>query len=307
MITTGIQTVTAQGAYIPMLAPENQWNELARQISVPPEYQYERTYITKLGEITDIGGVSYYELETTRVETSDVWETSGYIREDVEQQKVYYKPLGQSEILLYAFDVQAGDILQSYNIVHPVDAEVTVTVDSIKNIPIDNIPRKQIYVTAKGKDDDFIYQRNHVWIEGIGNTDGFLQSTRAITSPGTEQYSIQCFFKDDQLIYKNEETGVEDCFVWRYTYTGIVEPEPDKDYTVSQTNNTLSISSRNPIISTVELFDITGKKIYEKQLKSTTYQHVIETGSWAKSLYLLRIVDTNRHVSLFKIIKNKAL
>jgi hypothetical protein len=214
---TSIYTV-ATGAYIPMLAPENQWNELARQISVSPEYQYERTYITKLGAITDIGGVSCYELKTTRAETSDVWETVGYIREDVEQQKVYYKPLEQPEMLLYAFDVQPGDVLQSYNIIHPVDAEVTVTIDSIKNIPIDNMQRKQIYVTAKGMDGDVISQRNHVWIEGIGNTDGFLQSTRAITAPGEELYSMQCFFNGDHLIYKNAATGIEDCFVWRYTY-----------------------------------------------------------------------------------------
>jgi hypothetical protein len=211
------ETPPTFGAYVPMLAPGNQWNELARNISLPPEYQYERTYITKLGAITGIDGVSYYELQTTRVEASNVWETVGYIREDVEQQKVYYKPLAMSEILLYVFDVQIGDVLQSYNTLHPSEAEVTVTIDSIKSILIDNILRKQIYIAAKGTGDDAIYQRNRVWIEGIGNTDGFLQSTRAITNPSEILYSILCFSNGDKLIYKNKKTGIEGCFVWRYT------------------------------------------------------------------------------------------
>jgi hypothetical protein len=105
------------------------------------------------------------------------------------------------------------------------------------------------------------------------------------------------------LIYKNEEIGIEDCFVWRYIHTGIIEQGKDKDYTVSQTANTLSISSQNPIISRIELFDITGKKNYEKYFNPTCNQYMIETSSWMNSLYLLRIVDTNGHVSLFKIIK----
>ena len=288
--------------YIPMLVQKNQWNELVKNISLSPEYQYERTYITKLGGITDVGGVSYYELKTTRVETADVWETVGYIREDVEQQKVYYKPLEQAEILLYAFDVQAGDVLQSHDIFFREPVEVTVRVDSIKTIRIDNMQRKQIYVTANGTGDYSTSPCNRVWIEGIGNTDGFLQSTRMLPPPGSLQYTLQCFFNDDQLIYKNSETGIEDCFVWRYPYTGIIEPETGKDYIVSQTNNTLSIAAQNPILSTVELFDTAGKKIYEKHFNPPCYQQAIETGGWIKSLYLLRIVDTNGDISLFKII-----
>jgi hypothetical protein len=302
LLFVGLPVFAQESTYISMLVQENQWNELVKNISSPPEYQYERTYITKLGEIMNIDGVSYYKLKTTRVETSDVWETVGYIREDVELQKVYYKPLEKPEILLYAFDVQTGDVLQSYDIrFEPI--EVTVTIDSVKNVLIDHIQRKQVYVSAKGRDDHATYQCNHVWIEGIGNMDGFLRSTHAITAPGDQQYSMQCFFSGDDLMYKNEETGIEDCFVWRYTHTGIIKQEKDTNYIVSQTNNTLSISSQNPIISIIELFDITGKKIYEKRFKSTCDHHSIDTNFLMKNVYILRIFDTNGCISSFKIIK----
>lgn len=295
--------LTAQ-QYIPLLQPENQWNELVRNISLPLQDQYERTYITKLGEIAKIDGVSCYELKTTKVETADVWETVGYIREDIELQTVYFRPLDKQEMLLYDFNVQAGDVLRSYDLRFSEPIEVAVTIDSVKNILIDSMVRKQIYVTSEGRlsNDDEIFYKNHVWIEGIGNLDGFLYSNSLPPVPGSQQYAMLCFFNNDRLVYKNTETGIDACFVWRYLYLGINEYTKTDDCVVWQIANRLLVSSKNQTIFKVEILDISGKRVYFQRNKFSKNECEIDLESIPYGLYLLNVHNVEG-CSSFKIVK----
>lgn len=202
--------------YTPLLLPENQWNELVENFSLSPEHQYQKTYITKIGSDTLINGVSYYKLLTARDELSSVWSNNGYIREDIETRKVYYKPQkDEQEILLYNFnvlDMQVGNEIQSYDFQYKTN--VLLKIERVEYDYIGGESRMIVTLRSTSLDVNCVCYEDHIWIEGIGNMDGFLRSTMAMNPNGSDKMSLLCFFQNDELIYRPEDAKSEDCFVW---------------------------------------------------------------------------------------------
>jgi len=257
--------------YIPMLVSDNQWNELAVNSSMPPEYQYERTYVSKLGNDTIIDEQNYFKFLTAKDELSSVWETVGFVREDIKNKKVYFKQPNKPEVLLYDFDVETGDIILSHDIQFFFE-EVSVTVENVEDISINGITRKKISTCAKYEDvDNGVHQENHVWIEGIGCLDGLLRSTMAVQPGGGEPLSLLCFQQNEILIYKPEEIGIEDCFVWRYINNGINENSIFDKIVIEIKNNNMKILIKEEnILVTISLFNMQGKLLYEANVHSNT-------------------------------------
>jgi hypothetical protein len=198
---------TAQNTYIPMIVQGNQWNELHLNISVPPGYQYARTYITKIGNDTVIDGVQYYKLLTASDSLSSDWQANGCIRENAVEQKIYYKPENKPELLLYAFDVHIGDTWETYDYRFADNFSVTVT--NIDYVNINGTMHKQIFISTT--------YENNLWIEGIGGLNGLLNSYQAVNPPGSDGISLSCFYKNSELTYKPNET--EECFVWETDFS----------------------------------------------------------------------------------------
>jgi hypothetical protein len=197
-----------------MVVPGNQWNELATQISLPPEYQYIKTYTTTIGRDTLIEGMTYYQLLTARDQSSSIWESNGFVREDTVTQRVYYKPHGKAELLLYAFQVQVGDTLQSYSYMSDRDEILIAIVKSVDSVPIGATWRKRIAIHSTCQDESYADGAYHTWVEGIGGLDGFLNGISGFALDGGERYSLLCFLQRGSLAYKPEDTGFEGCFVW---------------------------------------------------------------------------------------------
>jgi len=285
---------------IPLLTEGNQWNELAENQSIPPEYQYQRTYITKTGNDTLINGVNYYKLFTAKDESASIWMENGCIREDVENRKVYYKPDNEPEILLYDFSAQVGDKIQSYDLQYKTNVEITV--EFIDYFFIGGKLRKQMNVRSTALDVNCICFEDHVWIEGIGNTDGFLQSTTAVHLDGGEQITLQCFFQNEELVYKPENTGSEDCFVWRYLFPNKMQSIKNDNISIypNPADDVLTVSCLNNTLQRIEIVDISGKKVYSQIYK----KDAIDVRSFSKGLYLLKTYNANGQVSLFKFVKN---
>ncbi|MDR2086153.1 MAG: T9SS type A sorting domain-containing protein [Dysgonamonadaceae bacterium] len=297
---TGIKTIVAEDTYIPMIVPGNQWNELAENISLPPEYQYERTYITILGNDTIIDELTYYKLLTAKDASSNVWESNGYIREDAVNQKVYYKPENHPEWLLYDFDVQVGDIIQSYENQYSFQ-EVSITVRAIDYISTGDKLRKKITVRSTCFDEDATYFEDHVWIEGIGCMDGFLRSTFALNPDGREQLSLLCFSQNEELIYKPAEIGIEDCFVWRYqNQTGIRDRQVMSGCSIRIIDNTLFLSLEQDATFEIAILDAEGKILLKENGRGNQFQTNINR--LYSGVYLVNVQAGNQ-VFNCKIIK----
>lgn len=284
-----------QAQYIPLLLPENQWNEYSMK-ELPPEWTLHHvTYITKLGGIVNINDVDYYELLTTEDETATSFTVNGYIREDVESRKVYYIPLSYyNEILLYDFNAEVGDEIYSYDIASLVI--VTITIEAVDYVLIADELRKKM--TVRVRSEEFgTEEMTHTWIEGVGNMNGLTNSTLCIYAPGTLHLSLLCFFQNEELIYKPEDTTIEGCFAWElvsidsYAVENIaIYPNPVADI--------LTISSQDNAISQIEIYTTLGEKIYNQVSENT-----IDVSFLSKGVYILRVYDTTEQSSLFKIIK----
>ena len=280
-----------------LLKRENQWNELTENYTLPPEYRYRKTYITKIGNDTLINGVNYYELLTTNDELSSIWLENGYIREDVENRKVYYKPDDGQEALLYDFNAQVGDEIQSYDFRY--ERNVVITVEAINLVWINGIARKQMNVRSKPLNNDYEYE-DHVWIEGIGNMDGFLRSTMARPCPGSDWLSLLCFFQNEELVYKPGDTNVSDCFVWETPEQNSIQSIKDNSVIIypNPADDLLTVSALNGTVSRIEIFDSSGRKLYTQ-----THEKAINVSSFSKGLYLLKVYNTTGQIFVFKIIK----
>jgi hypothetical protein len=199
--------------YVPMIVAGNQWNEMFTNGSVAPEYQYQRTSVTIIGNDTLINGLHYYQLLTARDSLSEIWEDNGYVREDATQRKVYYKPVDKPEFVLYAFGLKTGDVVQSYDFKQETDNWVLNTVINVEPVIINAVEREKITISSTGESSSY---GNHIWIEGIGGMDGWLNSYVS-PKPGSGASPLLCFFQTGELVYKPAETGISDCFIWKYT------------------------------------------------------------------------------------------
>ncbi len=96
------------------------------------------------------------------------WGYYGFIRED-ENQRVYLKPPGYFEGMIYDFSVSVGDTIKALNIYLNSDTLnfVVTQVDSVLLL-IDYRKRIKLY--------EYINQKEEVWVEGLGSYFGILNS-----------------------------------------------------------------------------------------------------------------------------------
>ncbi|MCL2326925.1 MAG: T9SS type A sorting domain-containing protein [Bacteroidetes bacterium] len=298
--------------YTPLLSSKNQWNEYAENFIFAPKNHYKKTYTTKIGNEIELNDTLYYQLVMTKDKHASVWENVGYLREDVENRKVYYKPkIDMSEILLYNFSAEVGDVFQSYDI-QCLDGtcgplyntryeKAEIKVEAVDYIVINDTLRKRMEVRATTLNTTYQESQRHTWIEGVGNMNGFLRSTDALSTMGREQLYLLCFLQNEELIYKPENAKSEECFVWQETVgtggnlsqnSGItVYPNPATDI--------LTISAQDKNIALVEIFDMSGQKMYNQ-----THGEEINVGSLAKGNYLLVIREDNGITTTLTFIKN---
>ncbi|MDR2963724.1 MAG: T9SS type A sorting domain-containing protein [Bacteroidales bacterium] len=259
----------------------------------------KKTYTTKLGNEVVLNDIVYYELLTTKDKNASVWEHAGYIREDVTERKEYYKPrIDVQEVLLYNFAAEVGDVFQTYDIqcfdgscgpnhIEKYDAEITV--EAVDYIEINGSPRKRMQVKSSANF-GFPQYQTHTWIEGIGNMNGLLRSTDALQAMGREQVYLLCFLQNAALVHKPEDAKSEECFVWEEPYRTethsfqnaeiVIYPNPVEDV--------VTIFPEDTNISLVEIFDMTGQKLY-----SQAHDKEINVSSFVKGNYLLVVHTTN--------------
>jgi len=292
---------TQDSEYIPMLVAGNQWNELYFP-TLPPDQYYENTYISKLGRDTIIDDVTYFKFLTAKDEHSSVWETVGFIREDVENRKVYLKPLDKPELLLYNFDVNIGDTISTHDT--RTYKEVFIIIREMEFVSIGEKLRKKMTVQSMGVDSVNRSSHEHIWIEGIGCLEGgLIMSTTATTLYGAGLYLL-CFLREEALIYK--QMGLfenKDCFTWSYPINiKEITSSNSTYYKIWQANSKLYINSEKQISCTIELFDLSGRILQHR--KTDDGNLILDVNDYAAGVHILRITSNNS-VSNHKILITK--
>lgn len=164
--------ITNAQNYTPLLNNNQQWVvEYEDYIALPP-VKWERIYQYQGDTIID--NKNYQDFGY-----------NNFLREDVENQHVYYTTKDGPECLLYDFSVQAGETFV------PCHYEL-LTVDSIGEITLKNSSsRKVVYYTLKMGDSGY-------YVEGIGSSISLIELSETLGPPAI---SLMCVKQDGADIF----------------------------------------------------------------------------------------------------------
>ena len=239
-----------------------------------------------------VAGYSYKKIFSCDDKLHENIKYEGLIRE--QNKKTYFIPANSvKEYLLYDFSLEKG---MNFEYMETPEYPVSLYVKNVNFVEINGIQLKQIQLAEVSVPD---YGAIRVtWIEKIGSLRGLFNPC-GVLDPGAKR-ELFCYFQNNELVYKNPTyfecyyDKAEDIITSMQTLT-------IDDYNVypNPVDDILTIFSSNNSISYIEIFDILGKKIYNH-----TYTDTIDVSSFPEGLYILKLYDANKQVSVFKIIKD---
>jgi hypothetical protein len=262
----------------------------------PPMHENHFKY--RLKGDTLINSITYQKLIRTYINTlcsiDTSTETYGYMRNDIESRKVYYRYNYQTEeSLLYDFSLQIGDTLKG----SVFENSDEFTVSAIDSILINDNYHKRYSINLR---EFFMYE---YLIEGIGTTIGLIERV----SEFWPFYKLRCFSENGQLGYLDPwatecRLETDSCYVGIGEITNgpkvLVIPNPAK------TNELFSIDlskSKQEGIKTIDLYDIRGRKLV--QIISPVFPLAIKSPEKA-GLYFLRLSYKDGNQNMIKVVVN---
>ena len=279
-------------SYLPLLQERTQWNVLHAFNTTVPSSNYKKTELLKLGADTIISGKTYLKLFSTYNKEATDSTIIGFLREDCETKRVYYRENNEEEKLLYDFNAQIGDTLYTYQRFSFIPDSTPNVITAIDSIEINGIllARRTVEITV------FDQKESRFWIEGVGCEQGLIYHSYPGMAGG-EIYYLLCMYKNGELFYQPQWEMFHDCFIWEIG-TMITNVTMD-DFYISQDklHTSLSIINKNGQAFSAYLFDTQGKKVYQTTTKQAKLN--IDTQSFPKGIYVLKIKseDANQHIT----------
>jgi len=216
----------------------------------------------------------------------------GLMRED--KKKTYFinsSPDGNTvETLLYDFSLEKNDTLRRI-IQEPIVNHFDTTYFYIKKcdtVIVNEEQKKRMIIGYEGLTIDTV-------IENVGSLHGIMYPDWYL-SVGVFR-KLLCYTQNGVLLYQNPDYSK--CYYSLEDFTSLQTRKIDI-YSIhpNVVDDILTVSCSSGTIFRVEIFDISGKKVY-----SQPYKNTIDVSSFSKGLYLLKVYDRNEKVSLFKFIK----
>jgi hypothetical protein len=291
-----ISSITYSQEYIPLLNDSNTWYY---------------TYLLEgwVSQIIKIKGDTIYDSIEYKIidyeyPTFMDWPVSGFIREDIVKQQVYFLRdrwyYDDEEMLLYDFSIEPGDTVKLY--AEWFDRDTTFIVDSVSIINFSVDSNRIYYLSGPSKQPNYTY--HPVWIEGIGTLGFNLFSP---TYQPQSQAALSCFYSGDSLLYQSSyslENGACYYETWSVedlsTFNLNIFPNP-----FSQSINIEGDYSNSYL--RIEILDITGKTLWHQQITNNTgyIRQIIELDHLLSGFYFLKLSSDNK-IETIKIIKNTA-
>jgi len=251
---------------------------------------------TTMGKDTIINFNKYREIVHVSP-YSDYIEPFIFIREDTVEKKIYAKPYytmyEDSEIVLYDFNLVAGDSIFVYTITDAfIDPIAWYHVDSVGlfNTLIDT--RKVIYLSSNINGDEY----KPVWVEGIGCLAGLTGNG------GQVSYDfINCFIRNDTLIYKSDYAiYYNDCYI----IVGISDMKNAIEYKLSPNpfRDKITISKTDSQLITIKIFDVYGHQLMQYKKNQNSFE--LDLNDLISGVYIIQFIDNQNNCVTKQIIKN---
>lgn len=284
-----VQVGVAQ-SYQPLVDTNKIWSHVVCMYNENFELVNCSTDYTKFTEDTLIDGYLYKKVMRSYDSIMMTWTNNGYIREDIINKKIFYKPsIEINEKLLYDFNVNIGDSICVYP--QPENCEPFI-VDSIDTIFIAGKLRKRIIP-------EFHLNYTAVWIEGFGSLLGVLQS--GYYNYFGALHSLLCYIDNDTIKFVNPDFNT--CY---YHPLIINDFEKSKNFSIfsNPVTNESVIKFYKPDYKYLVIYDIYGKKIKEFLIDKSMDHIKIRNADFASGIYLIKLITDYNNMETGKFIVN---
>ncbi len=264
-----------------------EWNVLETQWCMTAPCIYFNTYIFKEKGDTTIGSYQYQKIEYNN-------SVVDFIRKD-STGKVFHKD-NSGEYLIYNFGATVGDTFTIT--INQWANSAIVTVLSVDTIVMDK-PRKRMLCCV-----DFwsigCMPKKFVCIDGIGDINShFLMPGLDQSFTDGPSYELLCYFQNNNLTY--HDTLFDACRIDSTWHS--IEKLSNSSFHLSPNPTTtfVTIQSENnfPSSTYLQLFDLTGRMVLQKQLTGET-PHV-ELTDLSRGMYLYRVCSKMQQFSTGKL------
>jgi hypothetical protein len=218
----------------------------------------------------------------------------GLIRE--ENKKTYFAPYEVSletlfeESVLYDFSLEKGDTFEYVTGFGDYIEITTLCILESDSVLVNNEHKKRLIIAP---------QSNHEWvidtiIENVGSLHGLLYPLCYMCTGSFHE--LLCFTQNNELLYQNPKRSK--CYYDDPNELTSLQTIIINDYSVFPNPVGDVFSCSDNTITRLEIFDISGKKVY-----SQTYEDIVDVSSFSSGLYLLKIYNSEDKVSTCIMIK----
>ncbi len=264
--------------HIPFPTENTTWRTEREYWSGGFEPQITYYEFAKTNGDTIIDGKQYTIITRPNYPTCFIREDNGLVYCKYSSNPSYYT----SEFLLYNFNLQVGDTMQTVLIYDGLYEYWTLRVVSEGSLLVGDTYHKKIVLSGWNE---------ITFIEGVGSMQGlFYQEI-----PPTEWFSfLTCFSMNDTIFSLNGDGSTRAGTCWEIT--DIKEPE-SSTITVSPNPTSNFIRINAPQISKAELFTINGQKVLETKSQN------INLMDYESGIYVLKVHSADKSVKIFKVVK----
>lgn len=193
--------------YQPMLAKGYQW-EVFHQSEFIGEEQpaVSETLSMQLAEDTTLSGKTYKKLMVSRKGEPNQ-QLYALLREDIEQQKVYYWYKDEA-VLLYDFGMKVGDktklYLNEFCSTRPIDYYLQLVEIRSKQDCQKHTYREFVYDVYCKENGSYVKQCSHITMERYGSYSGIICNNTAMLDGG-ETYKLLAAYNENHILCWNIE------------------------------------------------------------------------------------------------------
>ena len=209
-------------------------------------------------EDTTIQGKTYKKVFYQECRKTDR-EYVGAIRE--EDKRIYYWSAEreiQTEMLLYDFNMKAGDCISYYG------GDVNLKLARIDNVQIEGETRKRYYFYDMDYDPDQIYPYDS-WIEGIGSEQELMRPFSPLRTCMGCHLRVKCVHQGDKVIYREDADSPCSCEQGQ----SVQNNDADKKIRILKNpigNDLLSIELKDAKFNKMQIYSWDGKILVTKDI-----------------------------------------
>jgi len=261
------------------VSEDNQWNVL-----IYDYYYGANTEVFKIEEDSLLNTITYKKVWWSHDTAMAIWTFQGLLRED--SNIVYYVPPGGTEGILYNFNLGISDTCWIKNM-WCGDTEVQVIIIDIDTVEYFGIER--IRWSIENNSNGLI----EYWIDGIGSTFGPLYSKyyECVVCP---TWDLLCYHEYNTVLYMMP--GMDTCYIYSVGIDEIfmadqirIFPNPVRDK--------FEVWSLELEVKGVELYDLSGRKLVEKNFPAGDRNVVVDVSSLQSGVYICKILMDEQSIT----------